>query len=147
MQRYQVKLFHKKTAKWHSYNNNKKNRIMSKKILGLIALLLICIGVLTLNTYSKKQNLIANGITTKAVIEKITTNKFDNELSPTVENIHIKYKYVVDSKEFTKTQEVSRHEHDLYFAETGKVGDTVNIIYDSEKPKNSTIEKLKPLSD
>lgn len=115
---------------------------MSKKILGLITILLICIGVLALNTYNKEKNLVANGISTKAVIEKITTNRFDNELSPTVENIHIEYKYIVDGKEFIKTYEIPKHEHDLYFTKTGKVGDSVKITYDSEKPINSRIEKI-----
>ena len=116
---------------------------MSKKILGLIAILLVCMGVLALNTYNKKHNLITNGTPTKAVIEKITRNRFDNELSPTVENIHIQYKYIVNNKEFTKTQEIPGPEHDLYFADTGKVGDSIAVIYDSEKPINSRIEKLK----
>jgi len=116
---------------------------MSKKFIGLITVLLVCIGVLTYNTYVKKENLIKNGVATTAVIEKISTNKFDNELSPTVENIHIKYKYVVDAKEFIKTQEISRHEHDLYFAKTGKEGDSVNITYDTQNPTNSKMEKIK----
>ncbi|MBQ4818746.1 DUF3592 domain-containing protein [Aquimarina sp. MMG016] len=114
---------------------------MNRKFIGLIAVLLACIGVLTYNTYTKKENLVKNGASTSAIIEKISTNRIDNELSPTVENIHVKYKYIVDAKEFIKTQEVSRHEHDLYFAKTGKVGDSIKIIYDAENPKNSKIEK------
>ncbi|SEL21852.1 hypothetical protein SAMN04487910_2053 [Aquimarina amphilecti] len=116
---------------------------MNKKFLGLIAVLFIAVGVLAFNTYHKKEGLIKNGTSTTAVIEKISTNKIDNEFSPTVENIHIKYKYTVKSKEFTKTQEISRHEHDLYFAKTGKTGDSIKILYDSEKPTNSIIEKIK----
>ncbi len=116
---------------------------MNKKRIGLIAILLISIGVLAINTYVKNENLAKNGVRTKAVIENISTNKFDNELSPTVENIHIKYRYKVATKELVKTQEISRHEHDLYFAKTGKVGDSIMIIYDSEKPTNSRIEKIK----
>ncbi|MDH7445433.1 DUF3592 domain-containing protein [Aquimarina sp. 2201CG14-23] len=116
---------------------------MNKKFIGLIAVLLLCIGALAYNTYTKRENLIKNGELTKAVIEKITTNKYDNELSPTVENIHIKYKYIVNTKEFIQTQEISRHEHDLYFATTGKVGDSVTITYDTKNPTNSKIEKTK----
>ena len=115
---------------------------MNKKFIGLIAVLLIAVGVLAFNTYYKKEALIKNGVVTTAVIEKISTNKIDNEFSPTVENIHVKYKYIVNNKDYTKTQEISRHEHDEYFSKTGKVGDSVNITYDSEKPTNSRIEKI-----
>ncbi|WP_299187280.1 DUF3592 domain-containing protein [uncultured Aquimarina sp.] len=116
---------------------------MNKKFLGLIAVLFIAVGVLAFNTYYKKEGLIKNGTSTIAVIEKISTNKIDNEFSPTVENIHVKYKYTVKNKDYSKTQEISRHEHDAYFSKTGKVGDSVMIIYDSEKPTNSRIEKIK----
>ncbi|WP_299312385.1 hypothetical protein [uncultured Aquimarina sp.] len=116
---------------------------MSRKFLGLIAILIIAIGILAFNNYSKKEGLIKNGVITTAVIDKISTNKIDNEFSPTVENIHVKYTYIIDLKGYTKTEEISRHEHDLYFTKTGKVGDSVNITYDSEKPTNSRIEKLK----
>ncbi|WP_299219471.1 hypothetical protein [uncultured Aquimarina sp.] len=116
---------------------------MNKKFLGLIAVLFIAISVLAFNTYYKKEGLIKNGAVTTAVIEKISTNRIDNEFSPTVENIHVKYSYIIDSKEYTKTEEISRHEHDLYFEKTGKAGDSIKIIYDSEKPTNSKIEKIK----
>lgn len=115
---------------------------MSRKFLGLIAVLLIAIGVLAFNTYYKKEALIKNGVTATAVIEKISTNKIDNEFSPTVENIHVNYKYTVNNKDYMKTQEISRHEHDLYFSKTGKVGDSVNIIYDAKNPTNSKMEKI-----
>ncbi|AXT61256.1 hypothetical protein D1816_13170 [Aquimarina sp. AD10] len=116
---------------------------MNKKLIGVIGLLLVCICVLTYNTYTKKENLIKNGVSTSAIIEKISTNRIDNDFSPTVENIHIKYKYEVDTKEFIKMQEISRHEHDLYFSKTGKIGDSIKIMYDAEKPSNSRIEKIK----
>ncbi|PKV49386.1 hypothetical protein ATE84_1408 [Aquimarina sp. MAR_2010_214] len=116
---------------------------MNKKLIRLIAVLLLCISVLAYNTYAKKETLEKNGVSTSAVIEKISTNKYDNELSPVVENIHIRYKYMIDAEEYIKTQEISRHEHDLYFTKTGKVGDSIKIIYDSEKPTNSRIEKVK----
>ncbi|WP_299432568.1 DUF3592 domain-containing protein [uncultured Aquimarina sp.] len=115
---------------------------MNKKILGLIAVLVVAIGILAFNTYYKKEALIKNGAVTTAVIAKISTNKIDNEFSPTVENIHIKYKYVINTKEYTKTQEISRHEHDLYFVKTGKIGDSVTITYDAKNPTNSKIEKI-----
>ena len=116
---------------------------MNKKYIGLVAVLLICIGTLAYNTYSKKEKLIKNGEYTKAIIENISTNRIDHEYSPTVENIHVTYKYVVGAKDFTKTQEISRHEHDLYFAKTGKKGDSVSITYDKNNPINSMIEKIK----
>jgi len=116
---------------------------MNKKFLGLIVVLFIAVGILAFNTYYKKERLIKNGTTTTAAIEKISRNKIDNEFSPTVENIHIKYKYIVNNKDYIKTQEISKHEHDLYFSKTGKVGDSVTITYDSEKPTNSRMEKVK----
>ncbi|WP_299243931.1 DUF3592 domain-containing protein [uncultured Aquimarina sp.] len=120
---------------------------MNKKFIGLIAVLLVAVGVLAFNNHYKKEGLVKNGVVTTAVIEKISRNKIDNEFSPTVENIHIKYSYTIDSKKYKKTQEISKHEHDLYFTKTGKVGDSLKIIYDSEKPTNSRIEKLKSLSN
>ncbi len=116
--------------------------IMHRKFLGLIAVLIIAIGVLAFNTYYKKEGLVKNGALITAVIEKISTNRIDNEFSPTVENIHVTYSFTINSKKYTKTQEISRHEHDLYFSKTGKIGDSVKIIYDSERPTNSRIEKI-----
>ncbi|MFD2564033.1 DUF3592 domain-containing protein [Aquimarina rubra] len=116
---------------------------MNRKFLGLIAVLLVAVGVLAFNNYYKKEGLVKNGVITTAVIEKISRNKIDNEFSPTVENIHVKYSYIVDSKKYAKTQEISEHEHDLYFPKTRKVGDSIKITYDSEKPTNSRIEKIK----
>ncbi|MHA7055936.1 P-loop NTPase family protein [Aquimarina sp. M1] len=115
---------------------------MNRKFLRLIGILFIAVGVLAFNNYYKKEGLIKNGVAISAVIEKISANKFDNEFSPTVENIHVKYVYTVDSETYTKTQEISRHEHDLYFSKTGKTGDSIKIIYDAEKPTNSKIQKM-----
>ena len=116
---------------------------MNKKYIGLVSVLVICIGVLGYNTYAKKENLMNHGTQTTAVIEKISTNRIDHEYSPTVENIHVTYKYVVGAKDFIKTQEISRNEHNLYFAKTGKKGDSVGITYDKNNPINSMIEKIK----
>ncbi|WP_025741067.1 hypothetical protein [Aquimarina pacifica] len=113
---------------------------MNKKFLVLITIL--CFGALAFNTYTKKENLIKSGENKKAVIEKITTNKYDNDLSPTVENIHIKYSYTIGLKKYAKTQEISRHEHDLYFSKTGKIGDSIDITYDINNPANSMITKI-----
>lgn len=115
---------------------------MSKKLLGLIGILLVGMIVLSLNTYNSKNNLASNGIKTKGVITKITKNRFDNELSPTVETIHIQYKYIVGDQEYTRTHELPKYEHDQYFSENKKHGDSINIIYDGKKPLNSIIKKL-----
>ena len=116
---------------------------MNKKLIGILAILVISVSVLTYNNYYKKDALTKNGVQTIALIEEISTNKIDNEFSPTVENFHVKYSYTVDAKKYKKIQEISRHEHDLYFSKTGKVGDSIKVIYDSEKPTNSRIEKIK----
>lgn len=115
---------------------------MNKKFIGLFVILLVGIAILAANTHFQKENLKTNGITSKAVIEKITTNKIDNDFTPSVDNIQVTYAYVVDGEKINKTQEISRHEHDLYFQKTGKVGDSIIIIYDAESPKNSRIEKI-----
>ncbi|WP_378181621.1 DUF3592 domain-containing protein [Aquimarina sp. SS2-1] len=116
---------------------------MSRKYLGLLTVLVVAVGVLAFNNYNNKAGLVKNGVITTAVIEKISKNKIDNEFSPTVENIHIKYFYTIDSKKYTKTEEISKHEQDLYFTKKRKVGDSVKIIYDSEKPGNSRMKKIK----
>lgn len=116
---------------------------MSRKFLGLIAVLFICIGVLSFNTYYKKEGLAKNGVQTSAIITKITTNKLDNDIGLDIDNLHITYTYEVNGKTHEKIQEIVRHDHDLYFEKTGKVGDSLKIIYDSKKPTNSRIEKIK----
>ncbi len=120
---------------------------MNKKFIGLFVVLLICVTILTWNTYNKKEILNNNGVTSTAVIEKITTNKFDNDFTPTVDNIHITYAYVINGERIRKIQEIPRNEHDLYFSKTGTVGDSIAITYDPEKPSNSKIEKIVKLSD
>ena len=116
---------------------------MSRKFLGLIAVLFICIGVLAFNTYYKKEGLEKNGVQTSAVITKITTNKLDSDIGLDIDNFHVTYEYKVNGKSYQKIQEIVRQEHDLYFEKPGKVGDSLKIVYDSEKPTNSRIEKIK----
>lgn len=115
---------------------------MNKKFIGLIAVLVLCIGALAFNQYQKKEALTKNGVQTVAVIANITTNKTDRDIGADIDNFHVTYQYFVHGKAYKQTQEISRHEHDLYFSKTGKAGDSVSIVYDSEKPANSRIEKL-----
>ncbi|TSE09729.1 MULTISPECIES: hypothetical protein [Aquimarina] len=120
---------------------------MNKKFIGLLTVLLISISALALNTHFKKKKLNANGVIATAVIEKITSNKYENEIGTPVDNIHITYKYIVHTKEIVKTQEILRHEHDQYFETNTVVGDSISIKYDTKNPSNSRIEKIAQLSN
>lgn len=115
---------------------------MNKKFIILFVVLIAGIAVLATNTYFQKDNLNKNGIVSKAIIEQINSNKYENEIGTPVDNIHVEYKYIVDGKEIRKTQEILRHEHDLYFETNKIIGDSVTIIYDSKQPTNSRIEKI-----
>ncbi len=115
---------------------------MNKKFIGLIVVAIVAISILGMNTYFNKKGILKNGINSKAIIEKIESNKYDNDMVPSVDNIHITYRYLVDGKQYIKIQEIYRHEHDLYFSKTGKVGDSITIIYDTKNPKNSKIAKI-----
>ncbi|MEW7288937.1 DUF3592 domain-containing protein [Aquimarina sp. 2304DJ70-9] len=120
---------------------------MNKKFLGVFAVLLISIGFLTFNNYAKKEALTMDGVTARAVIEKISSNKHESDIGMDVDNFHVTYGYVVDGREYQKTQEILRHEHDFYFNKTGKKGDSILIKYEPNRPKNSRIEKLTLMSD
>jgi len=120
---------------------------MNKKFIGVFGVLLISIAILTYNNYAKKEALIKNGIASIAIIEKISSNKHESDIGMDVDNFHVLYTYNVDGKEYKKSQEILRHEHDFYFNKTGKKGDTIKIMYNSKKPINSRIEKITKVLD
>ncbi|MDY8136768.1 DUF3592 domain-containing protein [Aquimarina sp. 2201CG5-10] len=120
---------------------------MNKKFIGLIIVLIVGVSIMAVNTYLQKEKLNKNGVISKAVIEDIRWNKYENEIGTPVDNIHIQYKYQVGDKEIIKTQEILRHEHDLYFDTTKNVGDSVKIKYLEKSPNHSRIEKRTNMSD
>ncbi|MCK8522499.1 DUF3592 domain-containing protein [Aquimarina sp. D1M17] len=115
---------------------------MNKNFIKILVVLLVAVTILGANTYLQKEKLNENGVITTAVIEEIIWNKYSNDAGNSVDNIHVKYKYEVEGREFIRTQEVLRQEHDLYFDTTKNVGDSIYIKYLENNPKHSRIEKM-----
>lgn len=119
---------------------------MNKKILYIGSILLIAVGILAFNNYNRKKGLEENGIVTKAVITKIKTNTQDSEVTPEMKNLFISYQFAVNGKELSKTVEIPKRNMDQYFEENKKAGDTISIVYNSEKPNHSRISKLEEIT-
>ena len=113
-------------------------------LVATIALLLTLLYISNSFQESKDHNLTNNGITTTAVISKITVNNYKaNELEGRyIENYVLTYNFKVDEQSIQSVRTIEKKDYKKYFDRVLKAKDTISILYDASNPKNNKIKAL-----
>jgi len=115
---------------------------MKPIVLLTIFITIIYIGFYFTNKYN--DNFTKNSIETTAVITDIVRSNSLADLhgDDSVLNYVIEYSFKINDNSTNSFNEIEFDEYDLYFKHQVKVGDSINILYHKESPKNSQIKKL-----
>lgn len=132
---------------YEKFGTHKSKEMIQKRVQKntIILLMIFVVGCFILwhHNYQKNETLNNYGINTKAVVSKIKRHFYNDVFYGPVDNYHITYDFVINGIEVTKTQEILKENYELYFDKNIRIGDSIEIKYNPNKPINSRIEKLK----